>query len=290
MLIPIQITEPEKPSSIEESGAEPGSYANSLKRRLLGAAVLIALAVIFLPLLLDGSGSESSFRRVEKVREQPPRIIGADGQPELRSVTAPRPTTPKPEPKPTPKATQTAEPQNPQPQVPVAKPSDGTTVIVERSEAPRQPAQPEPAVVPPVAQETVALNNPSAAIDAALLQIGERLPDAGGSIASPSAGVANPELAAARSRSTGGGDQTLVAWVIQAGSFKDAANAERLRDSLRDRGFPSFVSASGDRDLPETLRFRVKVGPMADRINVQQRKREIERITGRESLVREYRP
>lgn len=53
--------------------------AIKLRQRLWGAAVLIALLVIFLPLLLDGSGSESQYRRVERLRAEPPRIIGADG-------------------------------------------------------------------------------------------------------------------------------------------------------------------------------------------------------------------
>ncbi len=47
-----------------------------LRQRLWGAAVLIAVAVIFLPLLLDGSGSESQYRRVERLREEPPRVVG----------------------------------------------------------------------------------------------------------------------------------------------------------------------------------------------------------------------
>lgn len=45
------------------------------RQRLWGAAVLIAIAVIVLPLLLDGAGSESQFRRVERLREEPPRIV-----------------------------------------------------------------------------------------------------------------------------------------------------------------------------------------------------------------------
>lgn len=45
------------------------------RQRLWGAAVLIAVAVIVLPLLLDGAGSESQFRRVERLREEPPRIV-----------------------------------------------------------------------------------------------------------------------------------------------------------------------------------------------------------------------
>lgn len=62
------------------------------RQRLWGAAVLIAVAVIVLPLLLDGAGSESQFRRVERLREEPPRIIDPSGAstlqivPEMRAV------------------------------------------------------------------------------------------------------------------------------------------------------------------------------------------------------------
>ena len=49
--------------------------SSRLRQRLWGAAVLIAIAVIVLPLLLDGAGSESQFRRVEQLREQPTRQI-----------------------------------------------------------------------------------------------------------------------------------------------------------------------------------------------------------------------
>ena len=50
--------------------------------------MLIALAVIFLPLLLDGAGSESQYRRVERLREEPPRVIRQDGQTEVVGLAA----------------------------------------------------------------------------------------------------------------------------------------------------------------------------------------------------------
>lgn len=53
-----------------------------LRQRLWGAAVFIALLVIFLPLLLDGAGSESQYRRVERLREEPPRVLDEQGNPE----------------------------------------------------------------------------------------------------------------------------------------------------------------------------------------------------------------
>ena len=57
--------------------------ASHFRQRLWGAAVLIAVAVIVLPLLLDGAGSESQFRRVERLREEPPRILDPSEQEEL---------------------------------------------------------------------------------------------------------------------------------------------------------------------------------------------------------------
>ncbi len=68
--------------------------SSQLRKRLWGAAVLIAIAVIVLPLLLDGGGSESQFRRVERLREEPPAIVDTDGTrsiqsvPEMRSIGA----------------------------------------------------------------------------------------------------------------------------------------------------------------------------------------------------------
>lgn len=52
---------------------------SNFRQRIWGAAVFIAIMVIVLPLLLDGGGSESQFRRVEKLRQEPPNIVDRDG-------------------------------------------------------------------------------------------------------------------------------------------------------------------------------------------------------------------
>jgi len=62
--------------------------ASRLRQRFWGATVLIAIAVIVLPFVLDGSGSESQFRRVESLREEPPRVIDIDGNTEVVAVPA----------------------------------------------------------------------------------------------------------------------------------------------------------------------------------------------------------
>lgn len=64
----------------------------NMRQRLWGAAVFIAALVIVLPLLLDGAGSEREFRRVEKLRQEPPSIVDTDGRrsvqliPEMQAV------------------------------------------------------------------------------------------------------------------------------------------------------------------------------------------------------------
>jgi len=259
LLIPIKMPEP------ENEALEPGSQANSIKRRLLGAAVLIALGVIFLPLLLDGPGSESRFRRVEKVREYPPRIIGADGVPETRQIADTRPAPPKPE---TRVVIDTTKP--PPVKALAEKPVAVEPVVDARPVV--EPPQPEPAPT-----QTASRNNPSAAIDDALVKLGER--EAG----VPAIGSAEP---ATRYDNDEAGQ---IAWVIQAGSFGEVGNAVRLRDQLRSRGYPSFVTTSSDGQGTGAALHRVKVGPVADRQKAERQKREIERITGRSSLLREYR-
>lgn len=280
VLIPIRVPEPEAEAPAEAEDAI--SPANSLKRRLLGAAVLLALGVIVLPLLLDGSGSESRFRRVETVREYPPKIIGADGQPELQ---LPKPVAKEPA---VAAAQAPAKTQEPIIREPVAdtapEPAAKDNALLARLE--QVIAKPELKPEPQAPVRTLRRNSPTAEIDAALERLGERTP------ASQSDNViASNDVIAATA-----GDRTLsgvavesAAWVVQAGSFVDEENALRLRDALRYRGFPSFVATVGDREISQTLRYRVQVGPLADRQNAELRQREIERITGGSALVREYR-
>ncbi len=65
--------------------------SSQVRKRLWGAAVLIAIAVIILPLLLDGGGSESQFRRVESLRQEPPAIVDTDGTRTVQEVPEMRP-------------------------------------------------------------------------------------------------------------------------------------------------------------------------------------------------------
>ena len=196
-----------------------------LRQRLWGAAVLIALLVIFLPLLLDGAGSESQYRRVERLRAEPPRVIDAEGVLE--------------------------------PTEPVAKRSNSSENV-------------QPATGATVENE-VTVENPVIAPD-------EQSNSAARSqdpVIEPS-----PRVEPLVKQSA----EPLKAWVVQAGSFGEEANALAVRDKLRRAGFPSFVTPT---DSANPL-YRVRVGPM---INLQQaeiNRDKVMQLLSREAIVVSY--
>jgi DedD protein len=51
-------------------------------------------------------------------------------------------------------------------------------------------------------------------------------------------------------------------WAVQLGSFASRANAEKLVHQLKARGFSVYIVPGGS---GATLRYRVRIGPMADR-------------------------
>ena len=250
MLIPIPLKEKQPEHEHAQSGANVATDENSLKRKLLGAAVLLALSVIFLPLLLDGSGSESRFRRVENVRQEPPRVIGVDGVVEvprqLEKEIAPQ--------------TESAEAVEP---VIVVKKDEITAPVPVKAEEVIAKVEP-----PPVqSQQQVQVQEPDPIPVAAALE---------------AINVNEPSPAIETLPNTG-------AWIIQAASFVDEFKALDLRDKMRSRGYPAFISTVGVTIAGvDSVRFRVKVGPLTDRTVIDQRRREIARLTGAEPLVKAY--
>ncbi|MFA5626602.1 MAG: SPOR domain-containing protein [Thiohalomonadaceae bacterium] len=55
-------------------------------------------------------------------------------------------------------------------------------------------------------------------------------------------------------------------WAVQIGSFSTKANANRLRDSLRAKGYPAYVEQVS---LSGGLSYRVRVGPMLSRSDAE---------------------
>jgi cell division septation protein DedD len=51
-------------------------------------------------------------------------------------------------------------------------------------------------------------------------------------------------------------------WSVQLGSFASHANADKLARQIRAQGFAVYVLTSGSHS---SLRYQVRIGPMADR-------------------------
>lgn len=80
----------------------------------------------------------------------------------------------------------------------------------------------------------------------------------------PRSGRAIPKAAAPREAAPSG--VARHNWAVQIGSFASYANAEKLERRLKAQSFPAFISSSG---AGRTLRYRVRVGPMADRASAE---------------------
>ncbi|MBK5936259.1 MAG: SPOR domain-containing protein [Halorhodospira halophila] len=188
----------------------------STKRQLVGAAVLVALAVIFLPMIFSGSDDAED---VDVPVEVPPR---PDEQPEPEELAEQPPEGLEDEPE----DFSTDEP-----------------VGFEEPEAPRDGDDDETRRDDPEAREP-------AADDEAEDVVSED-DDVNGV-------VDEVDGIAIVSRDQG-------AYSVQVGSFREADNAERERDRIRELGLPAYIqSAEGDGSF-----HRVRVGPVMERDEAQ---------------------
>lgn len=184
-----------------------------LKQRLIGAIVIISLAVIFIPMILEGPDDELSPRTQDM---PPPPTIDYQAEVEL-----PVPAE-SPEPAESPAAAVTEpevsaipEPSAPQPEA-----------VTSQAEAPVK--QPEPVesaktIKPAVVKQPPPKAPPKTTTGPAIIQ---------------------------------------GAWILQAGSFSQQANALSLRDRLKKSGYQASVQ---DSKGAEGHVYRVLIGPVNDR-------------------------
>lgn len=174
-----------------------------VKERLVGAAVLMAAAVILVPEMLSGPDRDSESEPAAQARSDAPiktytidlsQSPSAQPTPSVVDNRAPPPEEP---------AAPTVAPQTEQPSG--AQPAGDDQV---KPEAPQQTASTAPTAVPPTVVE-----QPTAA----------------------PARTTPPPLASNTSAPTSG------RWAVQVGSYAREATAERLAKQLRDQGQRAFV-------------------------------------------------
>lgn len=222
---------------------------DGLKQRVIGALVLVSLAVIFVPMLFDEPHSKRStqviplpeeppFPEVEPVEEQDIQqpsyyLEEADGQSQPEPII---------------------EPVDDEPQGVAAKSNTAEPVAESVNRTPEPAPQPEPTPEPEPVQAEVAA---------------EAAPK-------PSQPAAEPPANEEYSRSLEG------AWVVQLGSFGNADNARRLRDNARKEGYSSHLQTVSRGDSTLT---RVFCGPFADKSEAERAKKALDGMFGLNSLI-----
>lgn len=211
-----------------------------VKERLVGAAVLMAAAVILIPEMLSGPDRESraepaaaQSRSDSPIKtytidlshspsEQPPHAVVENRAPPPEEPLAAEPVTAQPAP------SDQAKPEVPQ----------QSAAVVPQPQPQSQPTTSQPPPQPVVEQPTATV----------------------------------PTRAAQRPLASGGEAPTSGRWAVQVGTFSKEANAERLVKQLRDQGRSAFVMPvkSGAATL-----YRVRIGPMKDRASAEAALRDV---------------
>lgn len=222
----------------------------NLKQRLVGALVLISLAVIFLPLVFDGQQQRIDTTQYA-IPEQPALTLKAvDIEPleqqaaqELAVVNA-----------------ITQQKQEQEEQAATQMPADANSAANSTANVPATQQQ-SPAAATPTTQP-----------------------------ASPVATYIEQEKKIDQALQTAPPGQTVdlaEAWIIQVGAFSSQPNADGLRDKLKANGYPAFVKPV---KVAAGSLFKVYVGPEIRRQRADQQKLELEQKFQLKALILKYIP
>ena len=201
-----------------------------VKERLIGASILVALVVLVVPELLSGPKPNAA-------PASSPTLPAAAPEP-IRNVTVDLTTSKAP-------TNSEAEPDSPEAGASSAESAGASAGTSTGASAAYSPAAETPNVPSPAPAGTGAS---SSAHNGAAAKQPPRM------AAARTAGV---ESAATPPTSVGHGS-----WSVQLGSFASRVNADNLTRQIKGQGFSAFVLTGGS---GTSVRYRVRVGPLADR-------------------------
>jgi DedD protein len=218
-----------------------------VKERLVGAAVLMAAAIVLIPEMLSGPDRESREPPAAQVRNDAP----------IKTYTIDLSQSPSAQP--TPGVVDNRAP--PPEESAVAEPTEAAAAPQPDAvdQAKPEVLQPSAATPPPVTAEVAPQPEPTRAEPARPVV---EQPTA----APPPARTTERPLASVREAPTSG------RWAVQVGSFSREATAEKVAKQQRDQGRSAFVMPvkSGAATL-----YRVRVGPMKDRASAEATLRDV---------------
>ena len=199
-----------------------------LKQRLVGAIVLVSLAVVFVPILFDSPRELNGGYSTTPIAEIPERPQVEADPPARVSIEAPE----------TPRLDAEVEREQ-------GRQGSGTDTAAAGASS-----------ATPASSSTSSDTSASAPASGATgSSASARSSDSSSAGSAPA--TAEPDNASGEKQASASGE-----WVVQLGSFRESENARALRKSLLDKGYTAFVepgpSAQGEV-------FRVFVGPMPRR-------------------------
>jgi len=225
---------------------------DGFKQRIIGAVVLICLAVIFVPMLFDKPHRKSATQTIQ-----------IPSEPQSQSITIEKPRSPDMSSAPQ-AATSAPVEATPSNSVSETSPADqvtsaprttaeGATAGQGQDSAGSETTKPAPAPTQPekspAPRKTAPASEPSA--------------------------KSEPKAAETAVKPEG-------KWVVQLGSFGEEGNARRLSEKVRSKGFASFLETAhaGGKTL-----HRVFAGPFAQKTDAVSAKSSLDRALGVKSLI-----
>lgn len=255
---------------------------NQVKQRVIGAVVLVALAVIFVPMLLEKPDSDLG-PVGSNLPEQPDQAV----HDRIEPLTLPEPPAEDepaqvvidqaPEGAALPSAgTQTG----PETGVPATEsPMPAVPAPTEEAAAPTVPPLPAPVTTPPpasTAAPAVPTTPPAVPPPAAA-----PAPAAPSTATPPPVTPAKPVPSAQPETAP----KPLSGWVVQLASLASKDNAMALRERLRGHGYTAFVE---EIKTPQGVLYRVRVGPELERANADNLRNRLEQQVQIKGIVTRY--
>lgn len=233
-----------------------------LKERLIGAAVLIVAALVFVPMLIDDARKPAAIAETN---------IPAKPATEFDSRLVPMP-----------------DPDEIVPQAPEPEPEE---MVVADLPAVAVAQGPAPQAAPPIVESPA---EPAAAPEAASAPAAASAPTAGAPEAVAPAASAPEAVAPAASDAPAdkAGEaapapvKVVAGWAVQTGVFAARVNAEKMNAKLRSAGYPSYIEKIERKDR---ALYRVRIGPEVLRSEaVKLRAAVMEKMSLKDAMVVDY--
>jgi DedD protein len=264
-----------------------------LKQRLIGAAVITALAAIFVPMLFDDPIDETGKSINElKIPELPAKAQDVEIMPLPEKVeevaeNLPAANPPKQEVKVLEEGESEAELEAPKPQVklsakdtvplkpslPAAKAAAPAATAAQLDEEPAEaedvpPVVSKPSKLPAPAVQPLQAVSPAPKVLKPVNKLPQPKVEA---VATP----APPAVVAPTTKALTASAEDSNRWYLQVGTFSQKPNAVSLQDNLKQQGFAASVKeVASDKGTV----FKVRIGPIVDKVKAQAVKAKLAQI------------